>query len=318
MPQEKPVARSYTHYLILFLKGMAMGAADSVPGVSGGTIAVIARIFDELVYSIRAVDLAALQLLLRGRIREAWFHINGTFLLVLLCGIVLSLRLAAGVVLYLMEAQFEPLMAFFVGLVLASTWTLKDRFVATGAAVFIALVSGFLLTWLVSNITPRAIGEVPLPYLFFCGMVGICAMILPGISGAFLLLVLGVYEYLLAALLDWNWPVIVVFVTGAALGLMSFSRFLAWALRHYHNLSYAFLTGMLLASVLVLWPWQEVTSFSVDPAGGLHPLQHIAVMPWNYEAATGQPARWPAVIVALVAGLALIIGFEKLFRQSAD
>lgn len=318
MADPRFTARTAQRYLILFSKGLAMGAADSVPGVSGGTIAVITRIYDELIYSLRSIDVVALRLLLQGQPRAAWAYINGSFLLVLLCGIVLSLRLSAGTVLWLMDNYYEPLMAFFIGLVLASSWYLKQRFVATSSATGVALVLGALLTIGVSAISPRASTEVGPVYLFFCGMLGICAMILPGLSGAFLLLLLGVYEYLLAALIAWHWSVILIFLSGCVLGLLGFSRLLSWTLRHYHDLSYAFLTGMLVASMWVLWPWQEALSFSIDSHGQLHALEKANLLPQNYLLATGQDPRWLAVLLALGAGLLLIIGFEKLFSKSVD
>ena len=295
-----------------------MGAADSVPGVSGGTIAVISRIYDELIYSLRAIDSQALRLLFKGEVKNAWRHINGSFLLTLLLGIALSLRLSAGTVLLLLENYFAPLMAFFIGLVLASSWYLKGRFVAAGAGVWFALCAGVLLTLAVSALSPQSAVQISLPYLFFCGLLAICAMILPGLSGAFLLLVLGVYEYLLEAVVVWDFAVILVFVSGCVLGLLGFSRLLAWALRHYHNLSYAFLTGMLLASLWVLWPWQEARSFSVDSEGQLHVLEKANIWPQDYLAATGDEPQLLTVVIALIAGFLLIVGFEKLFNVSAD
>jgi len=304
-------------YLALFLKGMAMGAADSVPGVSGGTIAVITRIYDELIYSIRSVDLRAVRLLLSEGIGRAWSYINGTFLLVLACGILLSLRLSAGVVLTLLENNFEALMAFFVGLVIASSWSLKSECGRWKLPTVGILLAGMILTLLVSNLSPYT-AEIGYGYLFLCGLIAICAMILPGLSGAFLLLVLGVYDFVLAALVNFELLTILVFAVGCATGLLAFSRVLSWTLSRYREYSYAFLTGMLLASVYVLWPWQQVDSFYQDSGGEPHVLQAHNVWPTDYELLTGQDPQLVPVLISFLVGITLITGFDKLFRNSVD
>ncbi|MFM1895568.1 MAG: hypothetical protein RLZZ385_642 [Pseudomonadota bacterium] len=302
----------------LFSKGLAMGAADSVPGVSGGTIAVISGIYDELILSLRAFDLQAVRLLLGGQFARAWSHVNGSFLLILLSGIVISLRLSAGVVLFLLDNHFETLMAFFIGLVLASSWYLRAKFGVMRGLHWLALLVGMGVTLAVGSITPQAPLDVSLGYLFLCGMVAICAMILPGISGAFILLMLGVYDYLLTALLELVWEVVLVFIGGCALGLLSFSHLLGWALARHRDTSYAFLTGMLIGSVYVLWPWQTVQSFYTDSYGGIHPLQSLKLWPTDYLAVTGQDPLWMPVLAALVAGAGLIIAFEYYFSRTVD
>jgi len=299
------------------LKGMAMGAADSVPGVSGGTIAVIARIYDELIFSIRSINLAALRVLYKDGIARAWDYINGSFLLALFIGIVVSLRLSAGLVLYLLENHFEPLMAFFIGLVFASCWSLKAEFRQRTLGIAVALLCGMAVTLLVGLMSPQT-GTASGIYLFFCGLVAICAMILPGLSGAFLLLVLGVYDYVLTAVIELNLTIIFIFVSGCGLGLLLFSRVLAWTLSRYRDLSYAFLTGMLLASIEILWPWQMATSTFVDLDGHITVLQSSNVSPSSYMQVTGQEPQFLAVCVTLVAGFLLIFGFDKLFRKSID
>lgn len=308
--------RNTRDYLLVFLKGMAMGMADSVPGVSGGTIAVITRIYDELIYAIRAFDLEALKLLLNGEIRKAWHQVNGNFLLTLLSGIVISLWLSAQVVLALLESQFEVLMAFFIGLVLASSWYLRRETGSWNWKTGLALLTGAALTLLVGTLTPAAI-NVSYIYLFFCGLVAICAMILPGLSGAFILLVLGVYDHVLNALINFELSVILVFVTGCILGLLMFSRILAWALHSHRELSYAFLTGMLLASIYVLWPWQQSTGVGADSEGHTLALQSSNLLPGQFQAMTGQDPRVLTVMIALMSGILLIALFEKLFRKPA-
>lgn len=294
-----------------------MGAADSVPGVSGGTIAVITRIYDELIFSIRSVDARALRLLISEGPVRAWQYINGTFLLVLATGILLSLRLSAGLVLLLLDQHFEALMAFFIGLVIASSWTLKSECGAWNWQSGALFLAGAGITLLVSSLSPYS-ADIGLVYLFLCGLVAICAMILPGLSGAFLLLVLGVYDYVLGALIDLNVPVIVVFASGCLCGLLAFSRLLSWTLARYRELSYAFLTGMLVGSVYVLWPWQQVDRVYQDRGGESHVLTTHNVLPFDYQQLTGQDPHLVAVLISVVLGITIITAFDKLFRRSID
>lgn len=242
--------------LMLFLKGVAMGLGDSVPGISGGTIAVITKIYDQLVFSIRAVDLRACGLLFTGQFKAFWQHVSGTFLLVLALGILSGLLISANTVLFLLENYFAPLMAFFIGMVLASSSLLRNEFSLGAWQNIIALLLGLLLAISIGFITPRS-AELSLIYVFFSGAIAITAMILPGLSGAFILLLLGVYEFILGALLGFDLPYILVFVLGCAVGLLAFSRVLSWLLRDHHQLSYGFITGMLLGSISALWPWKE-------------------------------------------------------------
>lgn len=242
--------------LMLFLKGVAMGLGDSVPGISGGTIAVITKIYDQLVFSIRAVDLRACGLLFTGQFKAFWKYISGTFLLVLALGILSGLLVSANTVLFLLENYYAPLMAFFIGMVLASSALLRHEFSLGVWQNILALLLGLLLAVSIGFITPRS-AELSLIYVFFSGAIAISAMILPGLSGAFILLLLGVYEFILGALLGFDLPYILVFVLGCAAGLLAFSRVLSWLLRDHHQLSYGFITGMLLGSVSALWPWPE-------------------------------------------------------------
>ena len=262
-PQEiTAIMTSRRDKIMLFLKGVAMGLGDSVPGISGGTIAVITKIYDQLIFSIRAVDLRACGLFFSGQFKAFWQHINGTFLLILALGILSGLLMSANTVLFLLENYFVPLMAFFIGMVLASSALLRHEFSLSAWQNILALFLGMLLTMAIGFISPRS-AELSLLYVFCSGAIAICAMILPGLSGAFILLLLGVYEFILGALLSFNLPYILVFMLGCAAGLLAFSRVLSWLLREHHQLSYAFITGMLLGSVSALWPWQQEESYTV-------------------------------------------------------
>ena len=299
-------------FAILYCKGIAMGLGDSVPGVSGGTIAVITRIYDELIYSIRSVDEKALGLVLKGQITAAWKHINGNFLLILALGILSGLLVSANTVLYLLENRFEALMGFFIGLVMASTILLLKEFEPAKPANALALVLGCMVTIGVGVLEP-VVSNNSLVYLFFCGMIAISAMILPGLSGAFILLLLGAYEHMLGALTGLQWSAIAVFIGGCALGLIVFSRALALALRHFHSLSYSFITGLLLGSLSVLWPWQQAVSFYFDSDGVEQVLQTANVWPLNYTEQTGLEPQLALVFARMILGLLAVFGLNKIF-----
>ncbi len=254
-----------------------MGLGDSVPGVSGGTIAVITKIYDQLVFSIRAVDLEAGKLLFTGRVLAAWQHVNGSFLLTLALGILSGLLVSANTILFFLENYFPPLMAFFVGMVLSSSWLLKNKFSLAVWQNIVALLLGLLLTVGIGLISPRST-ELSLLYIFFSGALAISAMILPGLSGAFILLLLGVYEFILGALINFNWPYIFVFGLGCTVGLLAFSRVLTWLLLRYYQLSYGFIVGMLLGSVPALWPWQHAEQATMGTASLIAIVFGVAVV----------------------------------------
>ena len=303
-------------HTLLFCKGLAMGLGDSVPGVSGGTIAVITHIYDQLIFSIKSVDGTAVKLLFDRRVKAAWRHINGTFLSVLALGILCGLLISANTVLYLRANQFEALMAFFLGLVLASSWLLKNEFEVGQAKNLVALLLGALFTVAMGMISPR-IAELSLVYVFFSASLAICAMILPGLSGAFILLLLGVYEFILLALIEFNLPYILVFIAGCVVGLLLFSRVLAWLLHSYHQLSYGCITGMLLGSITVLWPWQHTVSSYTDAAGEVHPLLRANVLPTNYAEVTGLEPALLLALMCFLAGALLVFGLHRLFNSKS-
>lgn len=306
---ENSSIRTGKAHLTVFLKGMAMGIADSVPGVSGGTIAVMAGIYEELIYSLKNLNPVTLWSYRDQGIAGFWRSINGSFLLTLLLGIVSALFISANTVLYLLEFHYPQLMAFFCGLVLASTWYLLQHVPRWELPQGLLFLLGTGVTLLVAFVNPLA-AQVSYWYLFLCGAIAICAMILPGISGAFILLLLGVYDFVLSALRGLDLIVIVVFAAGCALGLLSFAHLLSWTFQHYRDRTYAFLTGMLLASVVVLWPWKLV------PNDGVLGTQYLS--PAAYSATTGAPATMLSAILLLLLGFALVLFFERIGRKHAE
>lgn len=292
--------------LTIFFKGMAMGVADSVPGVSGGTIAVMVGIYEELIDSLKNLNPFGLLAQWQGGPRQFWRNINGGFLLSLLLGILTALYLSANTVLYLLDTQYPLMMAFFAGLVVASTWFLQKEVLRWGGREIGFLLFGAAIALLISFANPMA-GNFSLPYLFFCGMIAICAMILPGISGAFVLILLGVYDYVLSALRAMEFDVIVVFASGCAIGLLSFAHLLSWTFHHYRQQTYAFLTGMLAASIVVLWPWKRIS----EGEGA----QVTYLSPAGFETMTGQSSQILYVILLAVLGYSVVAVFERITSE---
>ena len=300
--------------LVLFFKGIAMGLGDSVPGVSGGTIAVITNIYERLIFAILSIDGRAVKILFAMHFAKFWQHIDGNFLLLVVLGALTGLIISAHTVLFLLTSYPEPLMAFFIGLILASTWILRSQYERNNYAIWAAILFGVGVAVLVGNLEPRIANANPV-YVFICGAIGICAMILPGLSGAFILLLLGIYQFILTALVQFDVLYIIVFASGCIVGLLSFSRVLAWLLKNYHNLTFGFISGMLLGSVFVLWPWRQAISFYIDSSGIQHPLQTVKIWPLNYTEITGNPSWLAISLISFVGGIAVVVLLHSIFNK---
>lgn len=287
-----------------------MGTADVIPGVSGGTIAFITGIYEELIHSIKSIDATAFRLLFAFRISEFWERINGRFLISILAGIVTSLVSLARLMTYLLEHHPILIWSFFFGLILVSSpLILREISKWTMASAFM-FVGGIIVAYLITILSPT---ETPTNYLFifFCGAMAICAMILPGISGAFILLLIGKYEYMITALIKLDIPVILVFVLGCFLGVLGFSHFLNWILKNYRFPTLALLAGFMIGSLNKVWPWKEVVSFRLNKDGVQVPAFDRSILPWDYLAKTGQdPQIFKAILCAAV-GVFLVVAIEK-------
>jgi putative membrane protein len=257
--------------LKLFLKGMAMGAADTVPGVSGGTIAFITNIYEELIFSIRACNLNAFQILFNNGVSAAWKHINGNFLLTLFIGIISSAILFANIVGFLLENYEVYVMSFFLGLILASSLYIWKQIHVRGWLSYLLFFSGILIAILL-NFIPQGQSQSSLFYIFFSGAVAICAMILPGISGAFILLLLGAYDNVLEAVRTIDLKILFSFVAGCIAGLISFSNLLAYLIGYWRQQTLTFLLGVLLGSLYTIWPSQLSTEEFISPVLGVSTL----------------------------------------------
>ncbi len=281
-----------------------MGAADVVPGVSGGTIAFITGIYDELLGSIKKVGPEALGVLFRQGFFAFWHFINGSFLLTLGCGIFLSLFTLAKLISWLLVTHPIPVWSFFVGLVLVSVWHMLRQLPGLQITTFVSLVVGAGLAWWISGMTPAHAADPSLPVFFACGAVAVCAMILPGISGSFLLLLMGVYQPVLNAVSTLNFMVLGVLAAGCVIGLLIFSRVLSWLLIHVRSMTFAFLTGLMLGSVNKLWPWKQVDTDTM-----------VNILPQTYEQLTGESAQLAIAIPMALLAIIIVLAVERLAQR---
>jgi putative membrane protein len=289
----------------IFLRGLLMGAADIVPGVSGGTVAFITGIYDQLLDSLRAVDLEFLARLSRFDIAGAWQHINGRFLLALLLGIATSIFSLAQLVSWVLEHHPVPLWAFFFGLILASALVLLREVDNWSVPKVLCLLSAGAVAVCIA-LSPVMSLEMGLAGVFLAGFLAVCAMILPGISGSFILVLLGMYSTTLVALKSLDLVFILVFVIGAGCGLLCFSRLLHWLLQRFHQGTMAVLTGFLFGSLLVVWPWKRVLEWVEGSHGQLKPAQQLPVSPLDYQIYTGQDPQLWFCLSLMIAGFAVV------------
>jgi putative membrane protein len=290
---------------------MGMGAADTVPGVSGGTVAFITGIYEELIASINKIDADAFRLLFKLNIAEFWKKINGNFLLALLSGIFVSLLSLARLMTYLLDTQPILIWSFFFGLILVSSPLILRNITKWSIVSVVTFIAGIIIAYFITIVSPA---ETPsgYPFIFFCGAIAICAMILPGISGAFILLLLGKYEFMINALINFDIPVIIVFMLGCVLGLLGFSRFLNWILTHYRFPTLALLAGFMIGSLNKVWPWKEVISYRLNHNGDQVPAFDKSILPWDYFTITGQDPQVFKAILCAAFGVFLVVAIEKV------
>jgi putative membrane protein len=289
----------------VFLRGMLMGAADIVPGVSGGTMAFITGIYDELVDSIRAVDLTFLRRVLRLDIAGAWQHVNGNFLLALLAGIFTSIFTLARLISWVLENHPVPLWAFFFGLILASALVLLRQIEGWTPGRVLCLLAGVAVAGTIA-LSPAVDLDVGLAGVFLSGFLAICAMILPGISGSFILVLLGMYGVVLGAVKSLDIMFLLVFAVGAGCGLLCFSRLLHFLLHRFHQGTMALLTGFLFGSLAVVWPWKKVLDWVEGSDGHLKPAQQLPVSPTEFLVSTGQDPQVWLCVALMVVGFAVV------------
>lgn len=294
-----------------------MGTADLVPGVSGGTVALITGIYPRLLAAVTAADAAAVRLLLKGQWLGLWRHVDGAFLLPLMLGIGSAIFALASTLKLLLETQPLLVWSFFCGLVLLSSLALirteMTKLTPMVGLMFLIGVVIMLTLGLGTGISfPQHLGG-----FFVAGLLGICAMILPGISGSFILLLLGMYGPIITAVADRELLPLLVFAVGCAVGLLTFSRFLTFVLARARVATLALLVGFLLGSLVILWPWQQVLQTTIDPEGQARPIQTVPITPAHYQTISGD-SQWLGCLLSALLGAGVVISLQGLAGRSAN
>ena len=321
--------------ILLFLKGLAMGAADVVPGVSGGTIAFITGIYEALLETLSRLNFGLLKTWRKEGFKAFWTALNGNFLVVLFAGIFVSILSLAKLIEYLLEYHPIQLWAFFFGLIIASVWLVGKTVEKWNITTIIGLIGGGITAFLITLSTPAEGESASLIYIFLCGMIAICAMILPGISGSFILILLGAYKIILGSISDlmsalkagdWdlvmsNGIVIAVFIVGCVAGLISFSKLLNWLFKKAKNLIIAILTGFLIGSLNKIWPWKQTLQFFIkhegEPNEEIVPTVQENILPKTFENLNGEESFLWQALIFMVIGLTLVVSLELIGKRSA-
>ncbi|EPG0369848.1 DUF368 domain-containing protein [Photobacterium damselae] len=302
--------------LITFLKGMAMGAADVVPGVSGGTIAFITGIYDTLLESIRRINPKLISVLKEKGLKGAFEHVNGAFLIALFAGILTSIFTLARFITWMLHTHPIPLWSFFFGLIIVSVIHMFKQVDRWALTRFIAVILGAAFAYGITVVNPVSMDPTPVN-IVIAGAIAICAMILPGISGSFILLLLGMYAPILGAAKSMDIVTLGLFAMGCVVGLLTFSHVLSWILRNYRDIALTFLTGLMIGTLGKIWPWKETLTWRINSHGEQVPLVEQNLSPFNFEHVTGQPALLGYAVVAMILGIAIVWGLEK-FAQHGE
>ncbi len=285
-----------------------------MPGVSGGTIAFITGIYDRLLAAIGACTPEKLVWLARGRWRDTWRAIDGGFLLSLLAGIMLSIGTLASLISYLLEVHPELIWSFFFGLILVSVFLVGREIRSWNLWTLLMLVIGTVSAYIITVAAPVQWPVNP-PMVFIAGAIAICAMILPGISGSFILLLLGMYTAILGAVRSLDIGLLLIFASGCLVGILSFSRLLSWLLEHARSATLALLTGLMVGSLNKVWPWKETLTWRENSQGHLEPLLQSNLLPGQYEVITGAPAYWQGGLGLMLLAVILVLALEYIGRR---
>ncbi len=312
--------RTFKDWILLYLKGLGMGGADVVPGVSGGTIAFISGIYEELIHSINQINLSAISLLLKCRFKEFWSAINGSFLLVLVLGIGTSIISIAKLITYLLQEFPIQLWSFFFGLIVISALSVGTQIRKKNWGSVFSGLTGIAIAYAITSAIPAVTPEESW-FIFICGMIAICAMILPGISGSFILLIFGKYEFILNALKDFDIGIILTFIFGCLVGILSFARLISWLLFKWHDLTIAMLAGFMIGSLYKIWPWKLTLQYRVNRAGDQVPFLEENILPTEYMELTGSQPLILYSVFFMAFGFFTIVIIEKIalaVRNRAD
>jgi putative membrane protein len=307
--------RGFKEYLILYLKGIGMGAADVIPGVSGGTIAFISGIYDELISSIKSVNIKALKLLFTGRFSALFESVNGWFLLAVFGGVATSIFSLARLMKWLLLNHPIPVWSFFFGLILVSAGYVLRSAGKLKPTDWLSFVAGIVLSWFITTVTPASTPEAYW-FIFISGAVGICAMILPGISGAFILLLMGKYLFIMTAVSELNIPVILIFMAGAVIGLILFSNLLSWLLKNFRTVTVSLLAGFMIGSLNKVWPWKIAETWITGSHGEMITVTEKNVTPGQFLEISGTSPSLTLAVAMFITGFVLLIVLETAGRKS--
>ena len=288
-----------------------MGAADIVPGVSGGTVAFITGIYEKLIDSIGALGPGTLSILVKQGPLAAWRSFNGGFLVTLLFGILTSIFSLSKLLSHLLQTQPELLWSFFFGLILISAIHIGRQIPQWKIGTVAALVIGSVAAYVITIVSPQQLVLNPLT-LFVAGSIAICAMVLPGISGSFILLLLGMYAHVIGAVKALDLVSLAIFGSGCLVGLLLFTRLLSWLLHHQHNLTMAVLTGFMLGSLNKVWPWKHTLSTRINSHGEVVPVDQANLLPNQYLELTGHDPKLMLSIALMVVAVLLVLLLERL------
>ena len=291
-------------YITVFLKGMAMGIAEVIPGVSGGTIAFITGIYERLLNAIKSFSPSLFGVLKEDGIKGVWEKVDGTFLASLFAGMAVSLASLIHLITWLLESFPVLLWAFFFGLIIASAVFVGRQLSKWNATSIIALVIGTAIAYSITVIAPASPNEA-LWFVFLSGAIAISAMILPGLSGSFILLLMGMYSFIFGAIKELDFAVIGAFGLGCVVGILSFSHVLSWTFKHYKDITLAFLTGLMIGSLNKVWPWRNVLETRINSHGEEVPFRELSVLPSDFIG--GEPYLLGALVLMVVGFLAVML-----------
>jgi len=301
----------------LFVIGMLMGCAEVVPGVSGGTIAFVTGIYQRLIGAIHRIEPSVLLRLRSNGLKAVWHYLDGTFLVVLFTGMLFAIFLFASAIQYLLFEQTILIWSFFFGLVLGSVWLvgkqIKDIDSKCGLLIGCGVVCGFVITHIIPlELAPTTVN------LFLAGTIAICAWILPGLSGSFILLILGLYHHVIEAITSFDLKFLITLAAGCAIGIVTFAKMLNYLFKHYKDQTLSLLIGFMMGSLVKLWPWQNVTSYQLKSDGTQIPLIQNPISPWLYGEINNGSADILFAIVGLLLGFLGVLGLEMLSKFDGD
>ena len=303
--------------LRLFVIGLLMGAAEVVPGVSGGTIAFVTGIYERFVNAIQRFNPLLFRKLKVNGLKKTWQELDVNFLLILFSGMGIAILLFARFVTHLLEEQPVFIWSFFFGLVVASVWLVIQQISRFGWDIAFSLVLGTAFGMTVANLVPVEL-EPTSVYLFLGGAIAVCAWILPGLSGSFILLILGLYRHVLEAITNLDIMVLLTLGAGCVLGIVAFAQLLTRLLKYHHNETFGLLTGFMMGSLVKLWPWQYVSSYHLKPDGSQIPLVQDPVSPFAYLDLTGNNPEMVIAMFGLILGCIGVVGLHFLAHSDAD